>query len=348
MFVLSREEMYQYDNYTINVSGIPGEELMENAGKGCSEIIHKEILAEKGKVVIFCGSGNNGGDGFVIARYLRQWGHQVVVVLTGDQENMSPETQVNFQKCLTMKISWCHVTSLRAWQEAKIQLAEFDLIIDAIFGVGLKAPLRGWWGELIEIMNKASVLKVSVDIPSGVDANTGYSPHAFCADHTLTMANYKYGHLIETGRLCSGEVKIIDIGIDPAVYEKFPPRGRMITEEDVVYPSRSRFHHKGGYGRIAIIGGSPGYSGAAIMACQAALRAGAGLITLFHPPGMELIFESQLLEVMTFSLPVDNAEKLDWDTLERKLDQNDVILIGPGMGTGKTATRLVEYVVKNW
>ena len=120
------------------------------------------------------------------------------------------------------------------------------------------------------------------------------------ADHTLTMAAFKYGHFLENGRIKSGRAEIIDIGIPSELYEKFPPKAELVTDENVKYPLRSQFSHKGNYGKIGIIAGSSGFSGAAIMAARSALRGGAGIITLFHPPGMEVIFESQLLEVMTY------------------------------------------------
>jgi NAD(P)H-hydrate epimerase len=352
MYILSREEMYSLDKYTIEKIGIPGKELMENAGKGCSEFIHQELLKPQSKVAIFCGSGNNGGDGFVIARYLKNWGHKICIFLLGSPEKMSPEAFRNYQSCRDLEIEIIQINN------AEIELSDFDLIVDAIFGVGLQGTIKGWRTDLIEKINNSEKPVVAVDIASGVDANSGQAKVAINADHTLTMAAYKYGHFLEKGREKSGKVRVIDIGIPDELYKKFPPRAKLITDENVKYPERSQFSHKGAYGRIGIIAGSPGFSGAAIMASRAALRSGAGLITLFHPEGMEHIFETQLLEVMTYTIPKlpfglsrrseTKTERGDKEGFFKKLNTMDVLLAGPGIGTSTETVELVKKVLQTW
>ncbi len=352
MFILSREEMYALDKYTIEKKGIPGKELMESAGKGCSEFIHQELLKPHSKVAIFCGSGNNGGDGFVIARYLKNWGYKISIFLLGNPDKMSPETLENYESCRDLKIDITQINN------AEIELSEFDLIADAIFGVGLQGTIKGWSADLIEKINTSGKTVVAIDIASGVDANTGQAEVAINADHTLTMAAYKYGHFLGKGREKSGEVKVIDIGIPEELYEKFPPRAKLITDDNVKYPERSPLSHKGDYGKIGIIAGSPCFSGAAIMASKAALRSGAGLITLFHPAGMELIFETQLLEVMTYTIPKfpfslsrrseTKTERGDKEGFFKKLNSMDVLLVGPGIGTSKKTTELIKKILEMW
>ncbi len=341
-YILSREEMYFLDKHTIEKIGIPGKELMENAGKGCSEFIHQELLKPQSKVAIFCGSGNNGGDGFVIARYLKNWGHKTCVFLLGNPGKMSQETLENYQSCQDLEIDITQINN------AKIKLSEFNLIVDAIFGVGLQGVVKGWRAELTKKINGSNKPVVSIDIASGVDANTGQAEVAIKADHTLTMANFKYGHFLEKGREKSGKIKVIDIGILDELYEKFPPKAKLITEENVKYPQRSSLSHKGDYGKVGIISGSPGYSGAAIMACRAALRSGAGLITLFHPAGMEQIFETQLLEVMTYTIPKLPFVRGDKEGFFKKLNSMDTLLIGPGIGTSDETVKLVRTVLQKW
>ena len=373
MFVLSRKEMYALDKYTIEKIGIPGKELMENAGKGCAEFIRNELLIHpeemdktlKGssgenpmketfsgfKVAVFCGSGNNGGDGFVIARYLKNRKHQIKIFLLGSPDKMSPETFENYQSCCDLEIKIIQINN------AEIELSEFDLIVDAIFGVGLKGVVKGWRADLIEKINSSGKTVISIDIASGVDANTGLAEVAVNADHTLTMAAYKYGHFLEKGRTKSGKIKVIDIGIPDELYEKFPPKAKLITDENVKYPKRSPLSHKGNYGRIGIIAGSPGFSGAAIMASKAALRSGAGLITLFHPAGMENIFETQLLEVMTQAIPKlpfirgEDSNSLESEELNKffkKLNSMDVLLVGPGIGISAETMKLVKTILQQW
>ena len=341
-YILSREEMYFLDKHTIEKIGIPGKELMENAGKGCSEFIHQELLKPQSKVAIFCGSGNNGGDGFVIARYLKNWGHKTCVFLLGNPGKMNQETLENYQSCQDLEIDITQINN------AKIKLSEFNLIVDAIFGVGLQGVVKGWRAELTKKINGSNKPVVSIDIASGVDANTGQAEVAIKADHTLTMANFKYGHFLEKGREKSGKIKVIDIGILDELYEKFPPKAKLITEENVKYPQRSSLSHKGDYGKVGIIAGSPGYSGAAIMACRAALRSGAGLITLFHPAGMEQIFETQLLEVMTYTIPKLPFVRGDKEGFFKKLNSMDTLLIGPGIGTSDETVKLVRTVLQKW
>lgn len=342
MHILSRKEMYFFDKYTIEEIGIPGKELMENAGKGCAEFIQDKLLNDNSSIIaVFCGSGNNGGDGFVIARYLKKWNYEPVIFLMGSPDKMSSETRDNYQTCQELKIS------IRLIDSAKIELSEYNLIVDAIFGVGLKGTVSGWRADVIHKINAAEKIVVAIDIASGIDANTGQAEVAVNADFTLTMANYKYGHLLGKGREKSGKTLIVDIGIPASVYNKFPPKTQLVTCENVIYPKRSHFSHKGDYGRVGIIAGSPGYSGAAIMSSRSALRAGAGLITLFNPSGMEQIFESQLLEVMTYAIPKLPLIKGDKKEFFTKLNTMDALLIGPGIGINPSIKDLLAEILTN-
>ena len=348
MIILSREEMYFIDQYTIEKIGIPGKTLMENAGKGCSESIREKFLKPGFKIAVFCGNGNNGGDGFVIARYLKKWGYFPTIFLVGNPDKMSPETSENYHSCLDLNIETHQFGDYEQWQNFDISLSYFNLLIDAIFGVGFRGTVRGWIANLIKDINGSGVKTIAVDIASGIDADTGQGEIAIKADHTYTMAAYKYGHFLGEGRQNSGFVQVIDIGIPAKIYHKFPPKAKLITSKNAKYPKRSSFSHKGDYGRVGIIAGSPGFSGAAIMAARAALRAGAGLITLFHPKGMELIFETQLLEVMTYSVPENEKGEILFDEFWKKLETMDVLLIGPGIGTSSQTTDFIKIILEKW
>ncbi len=341
--------MYTLDKYTIKNIGIPGKELMENAGKGCAEFIRDRIrLATKSKIAVFCGTGNNGGDGFVIARYLKSWKFEPVIFLLGNQEKMSSETSDNFEKCQNLKIPIIQT------EDADFELSGYDLIIDAIFGVGLKGIVKGWRVNVIKKINEANIPVIAIDIASGVDADTGKAEIAVQAVFTLTMANFKYGHFLGRGREKSGETLVIDIGIPDLIYEKLPPKAKLITADNVIFPKRYRFSHKGDYGRIGIIAGSPGFSGAAILAARAALRSGAGLITLFHPVGMENIFETQLIEIMTYPLPLPKGkasrlpESEESKKFIEKLNSMDVLLFGPGIGTSTESKDILKMILQHW
>jgi NAD(P)H-hydrate epimerase len=340
MFVLKREEMYAIDKFTIENVGIPGQELMENAGKGCSEFIN-DLLSPESKIAIFCGSGNNGGDGFVIARYLYNWQHSPAIFLMGNTDKMSPETLSNYDQCKQLGIK------IYIIEEEPDNLSEFDLIIDAIFGVGFKGEIRGWRADVVNEINSADEAVVAIDIASGIDANTGQAIIAVEADFTLTMAAMKYGQLLGEGRDKSGEILVIDIGVPESVFNEFPLKGKLATEENVLFPYRNKFSHKGNYGKVGIIAGSPGFTGAAILASKAALRSGAGLITLFHPLGLETILENQLLEVMTFTIPLPHYKE-DTEEFISKLNSMDVLLIGPGIGRSEEMVELINKIVSNW
>ena len=340
MYLLSRQQIYDCDRYTIN-DGIPGKELMENAGRGSAEYIRDNIQSA-GEIIIFCGNGNNGGDGFVIARYLCSWNYKVTVILTGKSEKMTSETLENYQSCRDMNITMKTIGSYENWQALKINISDFSMVIDAIFGVGLKGNLRGWIVQLIAEINDKSKLTIAIDIASGVDAENGSALSAIRAEYTLTMAAIKYGSVMEAGKWHSGKIIVINIGIPQEVINGKKPKSVLIDAESVILPERKGYYHKGNYGKIAIIAGSPGYSGAAVMSSRAALRSGAGLITLFHPQEMELIFEIHLLEVMTRVIP-EKAEEFI-----RQLEKFDAVLFGPGIGKSKEADTILEILIKEW
>lgn len=342
MIVLSREEMYACDKAAIEISGIPGQQLMENAGGNSAEFIRNYIQKSSGKVIIFCGAGNNGGDGFVIARYLKNWNYEVQIIFTGKEERFTPETRNNYNLCHDLKIPLTQIKDFEEWIALNINLNSFDLIIDAVLGVGFEGELRGWLKMLFADINKAESTRVAIDISSGTDANSGKADFSFNADHTLTMAAIKFGSLLNSGLSHAGKITVIDIGMPNHIISEKKPKGRLITNQNVVFPERKRHFHKGKYGRIAIIAGSPGFSGAAVMASRSALRAGAGLITLFHPKGMENIFETQLLEVMTKPIP-DNIFEL-----EEELSRFDTVLIGPGCGTSEKIKEIIFWLIDNW
>jgi ADP-dependent NAD(P)H-hydrate dehydratase / NAD(P)H-hydrate epimerase len=342
MYLLNRQEMYDCDKYTIENLGIASAELMERAGRGSAEYIRDHILGAEGSILLFCGSGNNGGDGFVIASYLQDWGFSVKIVLTGNLEKMSAETSENYQRCRKKAIEIYKPADYEGYKDLQIDITSYDLVIDAIFGIGFKGNLRGWLPDLISEINELSTKTVAIDIASGLDADNGRAGSAIIAQYTLTMAAIKYGMVLGAGKTFSGKIIVIDIGIPQEVIRQKSLPATLATEDSIVLPQRQLHYHKGNYGRIAIIAGSPGFSGAAVLASTAALRSGAGLITLFHPKGMETIFEIKLLEVMTRPLPDDTSELINL------LAPYDVVLFGPGTGTSHEMLIVLKSLVSDW
>ncbi len=366
MYVLSKEEMTGIDKHTIEKIGIDAGILMEHAGYNAAQFIAGQV-EEEAKIGIFSGHGNNGGDGFVIARCLKNLGFESVVFFVGNRERMSQETTANFELLEKLGIGIIPISSTKEWEEiAAVQFCEekpgFRGLIDALFGIGFKGELPELQAKILTTLNTLPGKKFAVDICSGLNANTGQTEKAFKADYTLTMAAPKYGHFLGKGREYSGRVIAIDIGIPQNVWQDKCPAVNLITADNISYPYRNRFYHKGDYGRVAIIAGSPGFSGAAVLAAKAALRAGSGLITLFHHQGMEAIYETNLVEIMTKTLPFSEEEIMHSGyaaedrirtvpgikELLSALELYDVLLIGPGLGVNPLSTALVNIVTMEW
>ena len=347
MYILSRKEMQFYDSLTINNFKMPGRILMENAGRGCSYFIETHFGDDLQKVIVFCGSGNNGGDGFVIARWLKNRGKQVVVIHVDKQEKLSEDSLANFKLLTKLQIPIFKIHNYDEWVNINMTLRNFDLIIDAIFGIGFRGKLEDWRKDLIAEINAVSTTKVSIDVASGIDINTGMAQNAIIADYTLTMEDYKFGHFIGQGRINSGIVHKIPIGIPFQIYQQYQPHAYLVNSRSIIYPKRKFHFYKKMYGKVGILAGSPGYTGAAIMAGRAALKSGSGLITLYHEKDMGNIFENQLIEIMTKELPELND---DWNVKQivEMLDQNDVLLVGPGWGVNDRNKKLLEEILWTW
>lgn len=353
MYILSPQEMTAIDRHTINEYKIPGKLLMELAGKGCFEELRK-ILPAEAYVAVLCGKGNNGGDGLVIARWLHNYGYKSIIFLAGDVDRMSAETKDNYILADRLKIPIIQIKTVKEWQKAKQRYfdsqnddhlsgsVKFTAYIDALFGIGFKGTLPPLIDDIITTVNQLPGLKLAIDISSGLNAANGQTEKAFYADYTYTMAAPKYGHIFGKGKDYSGKVEIIDIGVPCTVWQEVTPKIRLSDEKYIPLPQRFSSAHKGHFGKIAVIAGSQGYTGAAVLACRAALKSGAGLLTLFHPHGLETIFESSLTEIMTYSLD-ENKDKMD-----ELLDPFDVILIGPGLGLSQQAVDLVDFVSSYW
>jgi NAD(P)H-hydrate epimerase len=304
MKVANAEEMQELDRKAIETYRIPGMILMENAGKGAAEVIsntYPEI--HKKKIAIIAGKGNNGGDGFVIARYLLNQGVSVKVYLLSDPKGLRGDAEANFNILQRMKGEIISVPSSKDYVKVKKDLEKFDVLVDGIFGTGLDAEVRGYYREVIDHLNTLQRPIVAIDIPSGLDADTGKPlGTAIRASLTITFGLPKVGHLVPPGLDYVGEVKVIDIGIPKRLVEEEKISTFLLEKKEVkrwLSIPRNPNTHKGDYGHLLVIAGSVGKTGAAAMACQAALRMGAGLVTLAIPKSLNGIMEMKLTEVMT-------------------------------------------------
>jgi NAD(P)H-hydrate epimerase len=354
MKVATAEQMQELDRKCIEVYRIPGIVLMENAGRGATEVITNAFPdIQKKKIAIIAGKGNNGGDGLVIARNLLNQGISVKVFLLTDPKSLRGDAEANFNIFHHMKGEVIPVPSSKDYQKIKRGLENFDLLIDGIFGTGLDAEVRGYYREVIDHLNTLGKPIIAVDIPSGLDANTGKPlGTAIRASLTITFGLPKVGHLISPGVDYVGSLKVIDIGIPKRLVEEEKIQTHLLEYEEIrrwLSIRRRPDTHKGDYGHLLVIAGSVGKTGAATMASEAALRMGAGLVTLAVPKSLNSIMEVKLTEVMTEPLPETAKQTLSlraFNAILRLCENKKAVILGPGIGTYKETQSLVLKLIK--
>ena len=354
MKVATAEQMQELDRKAIEAYRIPGIVLMENAGRGATEVISNTFPdLQKMKIAIVAGKGNNGGDGFVIARYLLNRRISVKVYLLADPKGLRGDAETNFQIFQRMKGEVISVPSSKDYQKVKKELEKFDLLIDAIFGTGLDAEVRGYYREVIDHLNTLQKPIVAIDIPSGLDANTG-KPFgtAVRASLTITFGLPKIGHVISPGLDYVGKLKLVDIGLPKKLVEEERIQTYLLENDEIrgwLSTPRRPDTHKGDYGHLLVIAGSVGKTGAAAMACEAAFRIGAGLVTLAIPKSLNAIMEVKLTEVMTEPLPETPKQTLSlraFSSILRLCENKKAVIIGPGIGTFKETQSLILKLIK--
>ncbi len=345
--LLSSAQMKDLDLRTIKDFGLPARVLMENAGRSCAETIvdnYPDRLA--GPICVLCGSGNNGGDGAVISRYLSNWGCEVTIlhVATG---RLSPETQVNLELCKKMGLSIQSITSADNLKLARGRIGKSSLVIDAIFGTGFKGELKPWLDEFITAVNCVTSFTVSVDIPSGLDSDTGYGKTCIEADATIAIASMKTGHVTGIGSGTCGNCHWVDIGIPSKLYQGLKAV-KLYQPEDFLPPLRIAEAHKNYYGKVFIFGGVPGFTGASVMAAQAALRAGCGYACVLPRIELMAVYTLKLTEALSLAIPeLPRTGKPDAKALLHLLSDASAVLIGPGLGRDDYALQLLKIVLKN-
>jgi NAD(P)H-hydrate epimerase len=347
--VVTADEMRKIDAETIK-KHVPGIELMENAGRGVKEAIAARYEPRKGAaVVVVCGKGNNGGDGFVIARLLKQDGYGVKVFLLGKAKDLKGDALTNYKRLRKLRtpVKEIAAAGLPALEKA---LAGAYVVVDAVFGTGFSGEARGVAAGAIGAMNEVEAPVIAVDIASGVDATTGQALNAVAADLTVTMALPKRGHVLHPGRALTGELNVVDIGVPADVVAGHDPGVYFMQPEDIggALPVRPPDAHKWSCGSVAAVCGSTGFTGAAALTATSALRAGAGLVTLAVPKSLNTIMEVKLTEVMT--MPVaetrDGSFALKAATRIKKLIENaDTVAIGPGLSLNKETQQLVRRLI---
>ena len=343
-------QMAQIDRCSIDEHGIPGLELMERAGAEVVEVIRDRSDGLEGlSVAVVCGKGNNGGDGLVVARLLHEAGVKVRAFLTSPRDAQSPDTAHNLSRLADAGLD---AEPYPRPESGTAELRQADVIVDAILGTGFKGSVRAELAGVIEQINAAGQHVVAVDLPSGVEADTG-KVHGVCvnASVTVTFGLAKIGHLFFPGRSFCGDLELADIGFPPEAVATCPIRTFLISAEAVAaaLPNRAPDAHKGSCGSVAVIAGSVGMTGAAVLTADSALLCGAGRVSLGVPASLNDIMEIKLTEVMTKPLPeVRHRRCLSLRALgeiEAMLDKRDCLAVGPGLGTYRETTELVRRLV---
>lgn len=375
--VLSRSQMRAFDKCAIESCQVPGVVLMENAGRGAADVLSAMIASRpKGhagparravfptrhvrapgqpanypldaRVVIVCGTGLNGGDGFVVARHLLARGADVSVVMTGRAEKVTGEARMNHDAFIDLGGVCIELPEGGGIEPLSAELSGADYVVDAIFGTGLDRPIQGHLVHVISAINEAKARKVALDVPSGLDADSG-SPlgTAVRADDTVTFGHLKVGLLTPDGARLAGNVHVVDLGVpDARILSQVGHTAEVLdpAEVGIHFIPRAPNVHKYAAGNVLVIAGSPGKLGASRLTARAAMRAGAGVVTLCTWPTVADSIEAQAMEIMTARIDPGAIEQ----SLDRALAGRHVVAIGPGFGLDEAARRAIDHVVLKW
>jgi len=351
MRILNAAQMREADRFTIEEIGIPSLVLMENAGRqvvAAMEAAYEGRL--NGRVAVLCGRGNNGGDGFVVARTLLQRGIDAAVFVIGALAEVRGDAKTNLEILGRLGVTVVEIGDEQSWELHFSEISQCTLIIDAIFGTGLKSALAGMMETVVADVNASSIPIVSIDLPSGLSADT---PHLLgdCIDAsmTVTLAAPKLPLVLPPGEEHAGDVVIADIGIPHEVIDGVEgQRIELLTPEqlrEIVEP-RAADSHKGDFGRVTIVAGSRGKTGASHLAAMGAMRSGAGLVTVATPASCLPIVASMAPELMTEPLPESPEGMVAANAIEELLAlRHDVIACGPGLGRGPGVAEFVRSLL---
>ncbi len=341
--VLSAIQIKEWDKYTIEHEPISSAGLMERAAGKCTDWIEKHQWEER-QFHIFCAKGNNGGDGLVIARRLLQAGYKIKVYILETGKEGAADFQINLHRLRS-----CHLAEVYFIQTNKTlpKIEVDDIVIDALFGLGLNKALEGIAEELVQHINKTKAVVIAIDVPSGLfidQTSTGNA--AICATYTLTFQCMKLALLMQENATHVGEVHVLDIGLHKDYLLQLSNKYELIDEELLrsIYKPRNAFTHKGSHGHALLVGGSYGKMGAIQLTAKACLRSGAGLTTALIPACGYNIMQTALPEAMVL---VDQNER-HLSTLPNDIEKYNAIGIGPGMGTHEDTVQLVSFIVRRY
>lgn len=354
MKLVTAQEMKELDTKAQTEFAVPGILLMDNAAQAAADAVNEALeLLDGESVVIFCGAGNNGGDGFGAARWLQNYGVKARVFVVGTElAAISGDAGLELDMLKKTGVKVEVIASEDDWLVAELAAAKADVLVDALLGTGFHGELEGAYLRACELVNDSGKYIVSVDVPTGVNADNGAACEAAVhADKTVTMALTKTGLLLYPGREYCGDIELADIGLPAKIVEECASKKYRLTDEIVreLLPLRKADAHKGDAGRIAICAGSPGFTGAAALCSDAAVKAGAGLVSLFTPLSSQNVLATKLTETMVHGLLERMPGILGGGAVSDVVSHanaGDVLAIGPGLGTSESTQQVVRDILQ--
>lgn len=353
MKLATSAQMREIDARTINETGIPGIVLMENAALRVVMEIEKTLISLKDKrIAVFAGKGNNGGDAFAVARHLFNKGSKVKVYTYADTTQLAGDSGINYKAMINTGVECIEIKDDSRNNKVEAELIDEDIIVDGMLGTGIKGEVRGLALSLIEIINKSGRPVIAIDVPSGLDSDTGkVSGTCIKADKTVTFGLLKTGMAVYPGKEYCGEIILADIGIPANVTQHMNINVNTIDEDYVasLIPDRRKDSNKGSYGRVLVIGCSTGMTGAGCMAAGAALKSGAGLVYLGVPKSLAAVCSTMFHEPII--LPFEDEEKGHFlpgclEVIKTKIDSCNSVALGPGMSLNEDTVKFVHSIIE--
>jgi len=352
MKLLSGTQMSALDREAIERVGLPSLVLMENAGRAfVRNLCQRDAALRDKRVVVVAGKGNNGGDGLVVARVLAERGASVRAFLLFEPERCSEQTAVQARVLAHSGVDVDVLDDTAGLAPLRDALERAHVVVDALLGIGIKGAPRAEVAEVVRLVNACSAFRVALDVPSGLDADTGGVPGVCVrADLTVCLGLPKAGLLFYPGRACVGQLEVVPIGYPRALIEGFDS-GLTLLDPGYVkrrLPPRPAYSHKGSFGKVLVVAGSRGLSGAAVLCAKAALRAGTGVVHLAYPRSLDATLSTHVVEAVKHPLP-ERDGALDGAALEplsALLEQVDAVALGPGLSQQPCVKALVQALLE--
>jgi ADP-dependent NAD(P)H-hydrate dehydratase / NAD(P)H-hydrate epimerase len=350
----STSQIRELDKYAIKTLGIPGSILMENAAIGIVQSILEKFsgIEFTTKFGIVCGKGNNGGDGYAVARHLSNYGFKVKVISVGAEKQMSEDCRLNYNilKKLADSRKILSIKKFLSIKDLKF-LSNSDIIIDALLGTGVTGKLNSPFNEVIGYLNNLKAIKIAIDIPTGLNADSGYGETIFNSDLTITLGDFKKGLFISKGSDCARDVELKEIGIGREYLNNQPVNDYLIEPEDIfqLLPAKEKSLHKYSAGKVFVIAGSEKYPGAAVLTSNAALKSGAGSVILGFPEDSRKLIQKNLTEVV-FQTYKSDGNFLTLNSVKgfsKNIKWADVIAVGPGLDRNEETIKAVRNLIKS-